>query len=81
MKLIRDTEKSTGLQVVAETYKKPKPCEDDRLLPYFSWKSGIALTFTEEVSPEMFGPALGERAEKLLTQLIPLYEFFNQFQV
>ena len=57
LKLIRETEKATGLPVTADTYKRPKPCENEKLLPYFSWKGNISVTVTEEVSPEMFGPA------------------------
>ena len=81
LKMIRQVEQATGQKITAETYKRPKPCEEAKLEPYFSWKSGIAVTVTEPVSPEMFGPELGQRAGQYLEKLIPLYEFFNQFKV
>jgi len=34
----------------------------------------------EEFSPDTFGPELGQRVKTLLTQLIPLYDYFNRFR-
>ena len=81
LKLIRDTEKKTGMPITAELYKRPKPTEDPALLPYFSWKGNIACVRSEEFSPDTFGPELAERVGALLNALTPLYEFFNQFCV
>ena len=81
LKLIRDTEKITGMPITAETYKRPKPCENKALERFFSWKGGIACEITEEVGPEIFGPELGARAGEFLQKLIPLYDYFNKFKV
>jgi len=81
LKLIRDTEKATGMPITADLYKKPKPCPQKALEPYFSWRGNISCVIHEEVSPEMFGPELGVRAAEFLQKLIPLYDFFNQFTV
>ena len=81
LKLIRDTEKATGVPITAENYKRPKPCTDPKLERFFAWKSCIACDFTEEVSPQMFGPELGTRAKEFLEKLIPLYDYFNKFKV
>jgi len=81
LKLIRRTEKATGLPITADCYKRPKPCEEKSLERFFSWKSGISCTVTEEFSPEVFGPEMGLRAAEFLGKLIPLYEYFNQFKV
>ena len=80
-KLIRDTEKATGLPILAQTYKRPKEAPSAALAPFYAWKSGISCVVDEEVSPEMFGPQLGERAFDLLQKLTPLYEYLNQFKV
>ena len=81
LKLIRDTEKKTGIPITADLYKRPKPTDDPALLPYFSWKGNISCIHSEAFNPDTFGPALATRVEKLLEALTPLYEFFNQFCV
>ena len=81
LRLLADTEKKTGLPITADLYKRPKEAPIPELAPYYAWKGNISCAVTEDVSPEMFGPALGERACVLIEQLIPLYEYFNQFQV
>ncbi len=80
-KLIRDTEKATGVPVTADLYKRPKAAPIPALAPYYAWKGNISCTVTEPVGPEMFGPALGARACAFIEKLIPLYEYFNQFTV
>ena len=78
-KLIRSTEKATGVAVTADLYKRPKPAPNEALAPYFAWRSNISCAITEEVGPAMFGPELGKRAEEFLEKLIPLYEYFCRF--
>ena len=75
LNLIRDTEKATGLPITADCYKRPKPCDEGALAPYFAWKGNISCVVTEPVGPDLFGPALGQRAGELLEKLIPLYEY------
>ena len=81
LKLIRDTEAATGMPITAELYKKPKPCDNPELVPYFAWKGNISCVVDEEVSPAIFGPELGKRAGSFLEKLIPLYDYFNRFKV
>lgn len=82
LKLIRDTEKNTGIPISAELYKRPpKEAPSTALAPFYAWRGQISCIRNEEFSPETFGPALGQRAKELLTQLIPLYEYFNKFAV
>ena len=78
--LIRDTERSTGMPVTAELYKRPKPAPSEALAPYFGWKADISCVCTEGVSEEIFGPALGQRALEHIEKLIPLYEYLNQIR-
>lgn len=78
LKLIRDTQKATGIPITAETYKRPKAAPSEELAPYFAWKGTIGCTVTEDPGPEMFGPQLGQRALELFKKLIPLYDYFNQ---
>ena len=81
LKLIKKTEKATGLPITAQLYKRPKETDDPRLAPYFAWKGNIACVVDEPVGEGMFGPELGQRAAKLLEQLIPFYEYMNRFCV
>jgi hypothetical protein len=81
LKLIRDTEKKTGIPISAELYKRPKETDDPKLAPFFAWKGNIACTRQEEFSPEVFGPDLAQRVADFLEAVTPLYLFFNQFSV
>ena len=80
LELIRSTEEATGLPITADLYKRPKEAPIPELAPYYAWKGNIACVVEEEFSPETFGPELGQRVKKLLTQLIPLYDYFNRFR-
>ena len=81
LQLIADTEKATGLAVTAELYKRPKEAPIPELAPYYAWRSNIGCIRQEQVSPQMFGPQLGQRAKELFEQLTPLYNYFNRFKV
>ena len=81
LELISQTEQATGVPITADLYKRPKEAPIPALAPYFAWRGNISCAVTEAVSPEMFGPELGQRAGEFLKKLIPLYEYFNRFQV
>ncbi|HIT33716.1 MAG TPA: DUF2461 domain-containing protein [Candidatus Faecousia intestinigallinarum] len=78
--LIARTEKAVGMPVTAQQYKKPKPCPDPRLAPYFAWRSDISCI--REIAPgdALFTPELAVQAREFFTGLIPLYDYFNRFQ-
>ena len=80
-KLIKDTEKATGIPITAECYKKPKPGFTPETERFFQWKSGIACVIDEPFSEATFGPELAQRVRDHLTALIPLYDYFNNFTV
>ena len=79
LKLVKDTEKATGMPITAALYKRPKEAPRADLAPYFAWKGNIACVVDEPVGDGMFGPELGKRAEEFLKKLIPLYEYLNRF--
>ena len=81
LKLIRKTEKTTGIPITAQTYKRPKPTDNPKLERFFGWKQWIGCTVDEPVGEAMFGLELGQRAAKLLQQLTPFYEYMNRFSV
>ena len=81
LKLIGDTEKAVGQPITAELYKRPKPCPDPRLEPYFTWKGQIACTRSIAPGEAMFGPGLKDEVADFFEKLTPLYEYFNRFKV
>ena len=81
LELIRQAEEKTGMAITAECYKRPKPCEDPRLEPYFAWKKQIGCIRHEDFGPESLDRSLVERVADFFTALTPVYEYFNQSKV
>ena len=79
--MVREVEDSVGQKIMADSYKRPKPCDNPDLVPYFAWKGQIGCTRHEEFSEATFGPELGERVREYFEKLIPLYDYFNRFKV
>ena len=81
LQLIAGTAAATGQSVCAECYKRPKPCDNPDLEPFFAWNGQIGCTRHEDFSENTFGPELGLRVLDFFEKLIPLYDYFNQFKV
>ena len=81
LQLIADTESATGQKIEADCYKRPKPCDNPDLVPYFAWRGQIGCTRHEDFSEATFGPELGVRVAEFFAQLTPLYNYFNRFKV
>ena len=81
LELIASVESSVGQKIEAELYKRPKPCDNAALAPYFAWKEQIGCTRSEAFSEATFGPELAERVRDFLVKLMPLYDYFNKFKV
>jgi len=79
LELIEATERTTGVKITAEEYKRPKPCTDPRLERFFKWKGCIACTVDVPVGDEMFGPELAPRAREFITALTPLTQFLSKY--
>ena len=79
--MVREVEDSVGQKITADCYKRPEPCDNPDLAPYFAWKGQIGCTRHEEFSEATFGPELGERVREYFEKLIPLYDYFNRFKV
>lgn len=79
LKLIEDTQKATGFTIQAQCYKRPKPCADPRLEPYFAWKGAIGCSVELPFSDDTFGPELAERVTDTFRKLQPLYNYFIKF--
>lgn len=82
LELIEKTERETGVAITADLYKRPpQEAPSSELTPFYAWRGNISCVVEEPVSPEMFGPELGQRAGAFIEKLIPLYDYFNRFRV
>ena len=79
--MVRSVEEAVGQKIEAELYKRPKPCDNPDLAPYFAWKGQIGCVRSEEFSEATFGPELADRVLDFFEKLIPLYDYFNKFKV
>ena len=78
--MIESVESATGQKITADTYKRPKPCDNPDLLPYFAWRGQIGCTRHEDFSEAVFTPELADRVREFFEQLLPLYDFFNRYK-
>ena len=81
LKLIKKTERTTGVPITAQLYKRPKPTDNKALEKFFAWRGCIDCTVTEDPGENLFTPELMERVRSFFEKLMPLYDFFNQFKV
>ncbi len=81
LSMIASVEEAVGQKVTAELYKRPKPCENPDLAPYYAWKGQIGCTRHEDFSEATFGPELADRVLDFFLKLQPLYDYFNWFKV
>ena len=79
--LVQSTEEAVGSKIHADCYKRPKPTEDERLLPFFAWRGMIGCTRHIDPGEAMFGPQLKDEVADFFRKLTPLYDYFNQFKV
>ena len=81
LSMTEHVEKTLGMPVTAELYKRPKPTDDPRIEPFFAWKGQISCIREEEFHPGVFTPELADRVKAFFEPLIPLYEYCNRFRV
>jgi hypothetical protein len=81
LEMIASVEEAVGQPIVAETYKRPKPTDDEELKRFFAWKGKIGCVREEPFSEGVFTPELADRVRKFLEDLMPLYDYFNRFKV
>ena len=75
LSLVRTLE-SQGIAVSGDEYKRPKPCRNESLLPYFKKKS-LAAEVTVAPGDFLFSDALLPRVEEVLAQVFPLHEYMQ----
>ncbi len=81
LSMLADVETATGQSVTAQLYKRPKLTEDERLQPYFAWKTNISCTRSLEPGEALFTPQLSLQVQDYFQKLLPLYQYFTRFRV
>ena len=79
--MVDQVESATGQKIHARCYKRPKPCDNPDLLPYFAWMDQLGCARHEDFRDEVFGPQLKDQLAEYFRQLLPLYDYFNRFKV
>ncbi len=78
-RLLEQAQKESGLTFSAQCYKRPKPCDDPALLPYFSWKGFLSAERFVEPGQELFTGELVETVQKQLLPWVPVCDYFYEF--
>lgn len=76
--MLASVENATLCPVTADCYKRPKPCENEILLPYFAWKSNLSCEKVEPVSDRIFQPELLSRVSQFWQGTRPLYDYLTR---
>ncbi|MBQ3356300.1 MAG: DUF2461 domain-containing protein [Oscillospiraceae bacterium] len=76
LKMVKKAEKISGIVLDGDRYAKPKPCPDERLLPYFTMKNLMAI---EDRPPDdiLFSADLVDMLRNALTAWLPVLEFLE----
>ncbi len=77
--MIASVEKAAGQSILAKEYKNPEKWENPDLARFYLWKEQIGCTRHEDFSESTFGPAIAQRVREFFRQLLPVYEYMNQF--
>lgn len=76
--LVNRVEKKTGLKLDGDRYRRPKPCTDPRVAPYFELKNLFCL-IQKPIGPELFDESLPKTVAGVYQELMPLFEEFQNF--
>ncbi|MBQ7255955.1 MAG: DUF2461 domain-containing protein [Oscillospiraceae bacterium] len=75
---IRKAERGSKVKVSGTAYKRPKPCADPRLAPYYSLRNLYAIKECP-ADETMFSPELAKTVRKAFEALYPLCEYAKTF--
>ena len=74
VKMVRKAEQDSGIRLDGDRYKRPKPCDNEKIAEFFGMKNFLAL---QEGEPDelLFSPKLAEEVKKVLLAWLPVHEF------
>ena len=72
--MIQKAEKESGITLDGERYKRPKPCDDERLKDFFALKNILAL---RDAPPDdlLFSSHIADELRKVFRAWMPVYRF------
>lgn len=77
--LMHKAQEESGLLLSAECYKRPKPCENEAIAPFFAWKSDLLAEASIEPGETLFTPTLVERLQTALLPWLPVCDHLYGF--
>lgn len=74
--MVKQAQEESGVLLDGNHYARPKPCKDDRLLPYYGLKNFMAI---RDCPPDdlLFSPELVEEVRRVLKAWLPVSEFMQ----
>ena len=78
LKMVKCVQRRSGLRVTGKTYKRKKPCPEQKVEEFFQLKN-IMMMHEEPVSEKLFSPELATTVRKCLEALYPLCQYCQRF--
>lgn len=79
LRIVSDAETRSGILLEGSPYARPKPCPDERLLPYFRLKNMMAIE-DRPADELLFSPELAQHLRDALLAWLPLYRFAMEIE-
>ena len=76
--LLKKAQADSGLRLTAAQYRRPKPCPDPELVPYYNWKSDLEAVAEVPAGPALFSPDLAGEVRDALEAWLPVSTYFDQ---
>ena len=67
-----------AMRLTAAQYRRPKPCPDPELVPYYNWKSDLEAVAEVPAGPALFSPDLAGQVRDALEAWLPVSTYFDQ---
>ena len=76
--LLKEAEEKVGVPFTAQSYKRPKECENPNVGPWYNWRMDIECTVHLDPGPELFDRNLPDRVADHLLALLPVNNYFSR---
>ena len=72
--MVARAEKESGIALNSDRYKRPKPCNNEKVADFYAMKNLVAIKDCP-ADDLLFSPALAEEVKKALLAWLPVHEF------
>ena len=76
--LLEEAQARSGLTLVPECYKRPRPCDNPAIGPYFQWRRHLDATRELFPGEELFSPELPELVAGTLRPWLPVCRYLDR---